>query len=135
MTYDKFYNDLKKFSALLDAASNKKTIQKDVGFFDKHTHWADVPIEDFSDIKLSNVDEYRIKPSLKVIPWTEKDSDSFKSLQIEIFLGVFTEKVHSWNNEGVYFQSPLNNVYFYTYVELATRQDTNGNPCGKVVEE
>jgi hypothetical protein len=76
---------------------------------------------------------YRVKPSPKVIPWTTDDWREFKDIKFIIVSVIY--EIHSWDHKGIYFQVGLDELYFYNYSELLKKKDTNGNSCGKVVEE
>lgn len=91
----------------------------------------------FRDIlnEITDGSKLRVKPEPKAISWTADDWRVFKDIKIE--MEGITLIVDTWCSEGIWFKNKENLLakYFYYYVSIIQNKDTNGRPCGKVVEE
>jgi hypothetical protein len=78
--------------------------------------------------------QYRKKSEPKIIPWTADDWREFKN--IEIYFDEVPYYVYAWSDEGMFFATMENDFKINrAYTLLKECKDTNGKPCGKVVEE
>lgn len=80
-----------------------------------------------------NMNNLRVKPGRKVIPWTADDWREFLDLEIEIESNIYS--TDNWDDLYINLVADGGLKKSYKYKALSVLLDRGGNPCGKVVEE
>ena len=113
----------KEFLPMVKALADGKIIQ----IKDKYDEWKDLKAPSFCE----EVCNYRIKPQLKLVPFTFKDSGFllgkiFKAKDSKYFTEMIWKVTDCINNDHIFKN-------FKEFLRLYEFDD--GSPCGKYVEE